>query len=303
MVTDTTISQSGTDMTSGTKVYFIGDESRCNCAGAFANILKTVDYVNIEAIFPDEKSGTIRIDANRFRSHLGRMPLPGEIGCAAAHQEAYKEILDNPSNWGLVIEDDCHILDYSILSSNIETLFEYPFSGPSIVSLYTDDKVVREVCSSTFHSPTRTLVPPPNTVAYLINQEAARILVRKNLPISYLADWPATRDEINFYLMSNTGILHGCKKTTSKIVTNSITRPRANFVTRVKIWTGYWYFENSQSWKSIYEYRNEMITPRFIYKKMQSTLFLSKKLLSSKRFLRFLIIRMLQLNPFSRRIP
>jgi hypothetical protein len=138
--------------------------------------------------------------------YLNKRPvLVGELGCALAHLNAYKKIVENSWEWALVLEDNARIFDseFEVLPGIIqgfsknESLFKH--SGKIIYLRPGMSKFVAskfELNSEEHFYLLKTVLR--ETKGYLINQSAAKIAVDQGLPIKDVADWPHWLHRIDF---------------------------------------------------------------------------------------------------------
>lgn len=121
-----------------------------------------------------------------------RASLPGAIGCALSHVEAYRQIVDGGHKRALVIEDDAILPDnlLSLLSKVGRTIRD-----GEVISLYNRTISVARFSSldcTTFDSTSFYYPMDPvavrTTAAYVIDREAAARIAAGNDPVRYLAD-------------------------------------------------------------------------------------------------------------------
>lgn len=134
-------------------------------------------------------------------AHLtGREVTPGMVGCAASHRVAYEALLSGSQAWALVLEDDAEVASLEQPPPKLEDLCSGLSSEPTIIQLATrGSRFLRKGCSfDRFGQFTRFSFgyPPGQTLSYLVNQEAARLLLSRH--IDGPADWPSAAAHIKF---------------------------------------------------------------------------------------------------------
>lgn len=118
-----------------------------------------------------------------------------EIGCANSHNMARAMISENPLG-GIILEDDARIVN-SELFYEISTGFLRNHLGKPFVLSLTGLRFANrrnESLSSSACDVTMTLHGTPDlAVAYALTRASSRILLKANLPIRSVADWPESR--------------------------------------------------------------------------------------------------------------
>ena len=246
--------------------YLVGDPSRCSCSKVIKNVFTLVNMEVIPAVKVSDSIRAMFYSDSDFRARVGRDALQGEIGCALAHQNAYSKVIENQFEWSFIFEDDAHLEKSDELEVLINIIKSWRLSRPVAVSFYTDDLVVRKSFSTNAKYMKKTPIPPPNTVAYVLNKQAAKILKDKNRVINNLADWPATAKEIDFYLFSDSGVTHGCVNSSSTIIYSGSFRPTPSLSVKLQIWTGIWFLRYRSKWSSYSDFYYGALEPRIRYK-------------------------------------
>ena len=151
------------------------------------------------------------IDIPLVHAWNSRHLTPGEIGCLRSHQNAWKELLDDEFQWGIVIEDDARITEE--FGKFVHILSEYKSNRPTIISTYWPYVItLKEFFSIRIKKHKRSLikayVPPYSTVCYAINRNAAQ----KHFKLPYLeittSDWPLSAYLCNFYVTREKFVKH-----------------------------------------------------------------------------------------------
>ena len=114
---------------------------------------------------------------------------PGEVGCALGHYAIYREIVAKDIPYALVMEDDAYV-DESDISDFLAFLDAYAAdpSKNSVVLLTADVQychIVRSKLSGVYGG----YKSGNGTFGYLIDNEAARRLMKVILPVRYEADF------------------------------------------------------------------------------------------------------------------
>lgn len=152
-----------------------------------------LDIEMIEAVYgkelSDEEKNTL-FDGKKCAQYYGRVVLPGEIGCTLSHQTCYRYLLDTDLNYALILEDDAHFVNDKITEQFLKSVNDLMSSSiPRILLLhasfeYTGEKKLfcenYSICS--IHNALFT-------TGYLINKNAARLLLCEETPYWVADDW------------------------------------------------------------------------------------------------------------------
>jgi glycosyl transferase family 25 len=133
---------------------------------------------------------------------FGRSLTDPEVGCALAHMNVWRKLLDSDSEWALIVEDDAQVLNGAMLCDLIEGLQNRFLREATVILLYAENLVALrgrtrrvgrcDVVEAAF--------PPFTTTAYAINRAAAQDYVAHALPLSGPIDWPLRHHrKIRFY--------------------------------------------------------------------------------------------------------
>jgi GR25 family glycosyltransferase involved in LPS biosynthesis len=124
----------------------------------------------------------------------------GEICCALAHLELYELMIDRNIPWACVLEDDAIPLgDFTEVFNSFATFPMASILGLNAPLSKSDEnpKLSKREIVSNFEPENRDLIklvhPRLQTYAYLINLEAARLIVKRKgrkTKVSARADWP-----------------------------------------------------------------------------------------------------------------
>lgn len=125
--------------------------------------------------------------AQSARETIGRVLLPGEIGCALSHYTIYRRILEESLDVALILEDDVVLSSHlvSVLNSAINHHHQW-----ELLNLITDvDEELLVDSPIGFHYTFTSFKENPNrTGAYLIRSTGAKKLLENALPIRMAAD-------------------------------------------------------------------------------------------------------------------
>ena len=115
----------------------------------------------------------------------GRTLNRGEIGCTLSHINCYKRIVENSVNVSLILEDDISILrDISVLSSLTPLLDRLE---PTIMLLSGDFWYICRECKQNNLNIVK-VYDAVGAYAYLINNSAAKLILKKYSIPSHVAD-------------------------------------------------------------------------------------------------------------------
>lgn len=144
------------------------------------------DYEFVEAVDGESLSNSF-IEKNVY-DYPANSLTKGEIGCALSHLKAYKMMLDQGVDCGVILEDDVIIpQDFKSFLKNIEGSFDIKHS--KILSLCGANKIfLGDVFFKYNGFVEYTAITAFGGFGYLINSQAARVLLNKLRPIKYEAD-------------------------------------------------------------------------------------------------------------------
>lgn len=126
-------------------------------------------------------------DRNAFVKRYKKAPLLGEIGCTLSHRICYEKLVNSSEKLALILEDD------ALLSEDFFSMFRllvnYVNETPQVVILtpeftYTSQSKIIKSCSLSLCKVYRGAV----TTGYLINTQAASLILEQFPYPSYLAD-------------------------------------------------------------------------------------------------------------------
>jgi len=204
-----------------------------------------------------------RVDEGKFRARFGRFPLEAELGCAAAHVEAYAALTEEQFDWALVLEDDAVISNQDELRTLVEEITLNCEVRGNVISLYSGGPV--------FASGTRPLcglgalelkIPAHGAVAYLVDRVAAVNLQQAQSPLASVSDWPSVLDAVDFLYIPNKVITHAANNVESTIADGVDRSKMVPFRVRFLMWTGLWFLMHRSQFISAGAYYVEVIRPR-----------------------------------------
>jgi len=169
-----------------------------------------IPFEKIEAIDGqaiDENELPKLYDERRALKTIGRPMTRGEIGNALSHRKVWRIIIERNLAAALVLEEDA-IIDRAFCSF-LRTLKEIP-TKIGFLSLYTQDgRVFRrarvQISEFGLH---RAAVGLPNTVAYIIRANYARMLLDRGTRVENPTDWPLSHLEREQYLVFPMPVTH-----------------------------------------------------------------------------------------------
>jgi GR25 family glycosyltransferase involved in LPS biosynthesis len=246
--------------------YLIGNRYPNLTSSNLEALEKWFEIHHIEPIMTNSESSAFLEVKNKkeFYCFQGRDPLPGEIGCAKSHLNVYSKIINNKISWALILEDDAEILNSTELFQAIHAFVSDDVQFPAVYSLYTENFPAKNLHLEQVEEEfIKTKIAPPTTVAYLINNQAARLFLQIQNPIKFVADWPFTGDKCRFYLTTRSLFLH--HNTNSSIVVSKDTNRELRVHRKIAIWSLFWFVKNHRLFGNLPRYFEMMIKPRYLY--------------------------------------
>lgn len=140
-----------------------------------------------------EKLGKL-FDFKKSKKYKSNELTLGEVGCTLSHYECYKKLLDSGQEFALIAEDDVGFIGYGSFDDLLEKAVRY----------VNDDKPVALQLFSFFDYMGKGIFFSPGqkvyktyksalTTIYLINKQAARMIVSEGLPYWIADDWSLFR--------------------------------------------------------------------------------------------------------------
>lgn len=168
------------------KVFLINldkDVDRLQAADAQLRCLN-IAYERISAVYGKDLSKDEQKAAlNKFRwwCAIGRPIALGEIGCALSHYRLYQRMIDENIPYACILEDDVVLKsEFPIQLEVVERWIDQ--SKPQVVLLSNHTS---EVCNEWKISPAKKDM---YTEAYILTQQAAKALLKANLPMQTPCD-------------------------------------------------------------------------------------------------------------------
>ena len=206
------------------------------------------------------------IDLHRFQVFAGRSPLVAEVGCAAAHRNAYQFLLESESTWALIIEDDAEIPNADLLVQRVEQIILARHGNfPLIVSFYARE--IRATGLGTSLVPGAHFIPISisSAVCYLLNKSAAQIILSRQTPIQAAADWPVEPPETDFVIDLKGLVGHLDEKERSSTISAEIESRIGSKWNRYLIWTFLWYLIHKRTYADFAEFQRQTFKKRLYY--------------------------------------
>ena len=193
--------------------YVISDGIRSSFTSTFLQLSgqKLTLIVEPAVFIGEDEYRQISHQSREFHKSLyGRALTIGEVGCALAHENVYRDFLERSEDWCLVLEDDAQIADVPRFVSRALSIFPVLDSNkPIIVSMFFQNFTVgkfakRGPIGGTYWSK----LAPYGAVAYLVNRLAAERILRAQSENRHQADWPVTARDVKFLLDFSKMVTH-----------------------------------------------------------------------------------------------
>jgi glycosyl transferase family 25 len=145
------------------------------------------------------------VDRRAAKIMLGRDMLNGEVGCALAHRQVYRIMVQHDTSMAMVFEDDARPTG----NIDLETIWNLlQTQVPRVLLLYHSNETAityrrpRDQVPG-FDGIRRAVVPPTYAVAYALNLAAARLLLDDDRPVYGPVDWPVKSSaQIQYFFYS-----------------------------------------------------------------------------------------------------
>jgi GR25 family glycosyltransferase involved in LPS biosynthesis len=201
-------------------------------------------------------------DARAFYAHSMTRLTPGVLGCALAHRQVATLLLESDYDWAIVLEDDAQVIDAALIARRAQSLSASVESTVPTLLLFAWDPKFQfasgrsglvegtSVCSFT----------PTSSVAYLINKGAAKMIVDRQTPVAYLADWPLLASEVVIMTDNAHPVRHADLPSTID------TQGRTQFMPlfwRTRILTLSWYLQHHNFFENFSHFLEYIFLPRF----------------------------------------
>ena len=249
-------------------VIIVGNPGRGSLGVQIPEFEKSVSLYVVPPVIVQETEfqSSELIDLHRFQVFAGRSPLAAEVGCAAAHRNAYQLLLDSESNWALIIEDDAEISNTDLLVRRVEEILQERYGdSPLIVSFYARE--IRESGLGASLVPGAHFIPISisSAVCYLLNRAAAQIVLDRQTPIQAAADWPVEPPETDFVIDLKGLVGHLDEEERSSTISAEIESRVGSRWNRYLIWTFLWYLIHKGTYADFAEFQRQTFKKRLYY--------------------------------------
>lgn len=178
------------------KTYVINlpkDQDRRESILRETSLFSTLDVEIVEAVYGKELTNQERenlFDSKKYSQYYGRSVLPGEIGCTLSHRKCYEYLLNAEKSFVLILEDDAHFLSDS-LKSDFGTAVEDIMNTdkPLVLLLQANASYIGKEKSFCKDYKLYQVYKSTCTTGYLINKNAARLLLHEKKPYWVADDW------------------------------------------------------------------------------------------------------------------
>lgn len=201
-------------------------------------------------------------DARSFYAHTMNRLTSGVLGCALAHRQVATLLLESSYDWAIVLEDDAQIIDAEHIAERAQSFSARVDNSLPMILLFTWNPGFQfvngrpgllegtSICSYT----------PSSSVAYLVNRGAAKMIVERQTPVAYNADWPLLASEVVFMTDDANPVQHA--DLPSMVDTQGRSQTMPSFW-RIRILTLSWYLQHRKSFESFSHYLELILLPRF----------------------------------------
>lgn len=140
-----------------------------------------------------EKLGKL-FDFKKSKNYLPADITLGEVGCTLSHYECYKKLLVSGLNYALIVEDDVGFIGNGPFDELLKRAVRYVDNEePCILQLFSFfDYMGKGLFFDGEHKVYKTFKTTMATI-YLINKQAARMIVSEGLPYWIADDWSLFR--------------------------------------------------------------------------------------------------------------
>lgn len=140
-----------------------------------------------------EKLGKL-FDFQKSKSYQSNDLALGEVGCTLSHYECYKRLLASDQQFALIVEDDVGFKGNGPFNELLKKAVRYlEPEEPSILQLFSYfDYLGKGLHFNDEHKVYKTYKSALTTI-YLINKQAAHILISEGLPYWIADDWSLFR--------------------------------------------------------------------------------------------------------------
>ena len=209
------------------------------------------------------------VDEKIFFARHGRPPLEGEMGCAAAHINAYQQFLMSSCQWVLVLESDVRIKNQEELSTAVKAIQAGFAPVGQIFSLYSEGPLSKRSSRTIGDVNIWQLTTPPHgAVAYVLDRVAAERLITEQKSICNVADWPLTTRDADFYFVELSGVGHPTDEMQSTVAPGIERSTMVPLRVRLSMWLGLWFARHWNLFDGPSDYYYRVLQPR-VYRILQ----------------------------------
>lgn len=250
------------------QVIVVGDPARGSIGEQIPALKKFISVQVVPPVFfcaNDFQSVDI-VDLHKFQAFAGRSPLAAEVGCAAAHRQAYQLLMDSESNWALIIEDDAEIARFNLLLHRVkEIIHMHPAASPLVVSFYTREVRDKGLGPAFIPGAYFTPISISSAVCYLSNKAAAQVILERQTPIQATADWPVEPPDIDFVIDLSGLVSHPDEENSPSTISSSSDLRIGSRWVRFLIWSGIWYVLHRKTYGNYSAFQQKTFRKRLYY--------------------------------------
>ena len=184
------------------------------------NKIPCLDTEFIDAVYGKEL-GKDRLDKlfdfNKCKNYKSTDPTLGEVGCTLSHYACYKKLLASDLNYALIVEDDTGFIGNGPFDELLKKAIQYVESEkPVVLQLFSFFDYLGKGLSFNDEYKVYKAYKSALTTIYLINKQAARLIVSEGLPYWIADDWSLFRRKgICVYALHPSFIYHKDDETSS----------------------------------------------------------------------------------------
>ena len=254
------------DDTARVDTYVIADPSSVQVSNLLS-VLETDTRLNVlrlDAIMLNPHSEDYlalkQTSERHFKARYGRMIMPGEVGCSLSHNLA-RSLASQNKLGALVLEEDAQVMNLENFVATTLKFLEKNLNDSKVLSFYNNEYMGHTACGTNLiESWTSIFGSPSSTVAYALTPKAAQKLLRANVPLKYLADWPTT--DIDYFISLSQDIGHPINAHLSQIGNRRLRTNGFKVIEKFQIVTGIYFLLNRQTFSSFNEFYNDLLLPR-----------------------------------------
>lgn len=150
--------------------------------------LEFVEAVNGKEL-GEEKLGNL-FDFKKSKKHKSNDLALGEVGCTLSHYECYKRLLASDQEFALIVEDDVGFIGNGPFGNLLKNTVRYVNDDkPVVLQLFSFFDYIGKGFPLTSGQKVYKTYKSTLATIYLINKQAARIIVSEGLPYWIADDW------------------------------------------------------------------------------------------------------------------